>query len=79
MSANSVSKRKYEYSSKNDLFSTGAKRSKHKDTFYYAQKKEASISYYDRRICLKSVPSPFTKPQVLKLVEDFEGVTIYMP
>jgi hypothetical protein len=36
-------------------------------------------SYYDRRLCLKNVPTSMTKPQVMKLVEDFENVTVYMP
>lgn len=38
-----------------------------------------NLQYYDRRLCLKGVPKDMTKPQIMKLVEDFEDITIYMP
>lgn len=43
------------------------------------KKSKQELNFYDRRLCLKNVPKDMTKPQVLKLVEDFEDVNVYMP
>lgn len=43
------------------------------------QETDRPIQYYERRLCLKNVPIDMTEPQVMKLLEDFEGVTAYMP